>query len=202
MLFILKVFLTAAFGYFIGSINSAVIISKSFLHGDIRDLGSNNAGTTNMARVYGLGLGALTLVFDIIKSVLSILLGKALLGDFGFALGAIACMAGHCWPVFFNFRGGKGVAVCAGIMIMLGWKFVVALIGLFFIIAFFTKYVSLGSLIGILFLPLALFLFGRFSVWYYIMAVLMIVIVWYMHRSNIKRLLNGTENKFKPGKRK
>ncbi len=201
MVTLIKILITAAFGYFLGSVNFAVVISKFFLKKDIRELGSNNAGSTNMARVYGMDMGLLTLVFDTIKAILSILLGKALLGDAGFALGAVSSMAGHCWPVYFNFRGGKGVAVCAGIAIMLGWKFVVSLIGLFLVISLVTKYVSLGSLISVALLPAALSIFGEYSWWYYIMALVITVIVWYLHRGNIKRLINGTERKFKSGKR-
>ena len=85
---------------------------------------------------------------------------------------------------------------------MLGWQYVVSLIGIFLIIAVATRYVSLGSLVGILLLTPALYIFGCRSPWYYGMAIILTVIVWYMHRGNIKRLLSGTESKFTPGKRK
>lgn len=201
MIIALKAAAVAVFSYILGSVSAAVIVSKFFFKEDVRTQGSHNAGTTNMARVFGMGAGLLTLVFDIIKAVLSIIFGRWLLGDAGFALGAVFCMAGHCWPVFFNFKGGKGVAVCAGIAIMLGWQYVVSLIGIFLVIAVITRYVSLGSLIGIFLLTPALYIFGCRSAWIYVMSVTITIIVWFMHRGNIKRLLTGTESKFTPGSR-
>jgi len=195
----LKIIIILVCGYFLGSISVAVIVSKYFYKGDVREQGSHNAGTTNMARVYGMGAGFLTLFGDVLKTVLSILIGRALLGELGFALGALACIAGHCWPIFFGFKGGKAVAVSAGIAIMLGWQYALSLIGLFFIIAVATRYVSLGSLISVVMLIPALLIFGGYGPWVYIMAVLLIAAVWYMHRGNIKRLLTGTESKFTPG---
>lgn len=199
---VLKIIAVLVIGYLLGSVSVAVLLSKYVFKSDVRNSGSKNAGTTNMARVYGMSAGLLTLAGDVLKTVVSMLIGKALLGEMGFALSAMACIAGHCWPLFFNFKGGKGVAVCGGIAIMLGWKYVVSLIGLFFVIAVVTRYVSLGSLIAVAMLIPALFIFNDYGIWMYIMAIFMIVCVWYMHRGNIKRLLNGTESKFVPGKRK
>ena len=201
MIIILKAVLIAVISYILGSVSAAVLISKFVFKEDVRTQGSHNAGTTNMARVFGMGAGLITLVFDIIKAVVSMLIGRALLGSAGFALGAVMCMVGHCWPVFFGFRGGKGVAVSAGIAVMLGWKYVVSLVGIFLIIAVLTRYVSLGSLVGILLLTPALYVFGCRDAWMYVMSVILTVIVWFMHRENIKRLLKGTESKFTPGKR-
>lgn len=199
---LLKIIAVLIIGYFLGSISVAVIVSKYIFKSDVRDSGSKNAGTTNMARVYGMKAGALTLVGDVIKTVISIAFGNLLLGEMGFALGASACIAGHCWPVYFNFKGGKGVAVSAGIAIMLGWEYVVSLIGLFFIIAVLTKYVSLGSLIAVAMSIPALIIFDDYGFWMYAMALFLTVCVWYMHRGNIKRLLTGTESKFSPAKKK
>lgn len=200
MITVLKIMAVLVVGYILGSVSAAVLVSKGVFKSDVRDSGSKNAGTTNMARVYGMSAGLLTLVGDILKTVISITAGKLLLGEMGFALSAMACIAGHCWPVFFNFKGGKGVAVCGGIAIMLGWEYVVSLIGLFFVIAVITRYVSLGSLIAVAMLIPALLIFNNYGIWMYIMAVFMIACVWYMHRGNIKRLLSGTETKFAPGK--
>ena len=202
MIVFLKAVAVIAVSYILGSVSAAVIVSKFFFKEDVRTQGSCNAGTTNMARVFGMSAGLITLVFDILKAVISMAFGRLLLGDAGFAISAVFCMVGHCWPVFFNFKGGKGVAVSAGIAIMLGWQYVVSLIGIFLIIAVATRYVSLGSLVGILLLTPALYIFGCRSPWYYGMAIILTVIVWYMHRGNIKRLLSGTESKFTPGKRK
>lgn len=198
----LKIIAILIVGYLLGSVNVAVIVSKCFFKGDVRDQGSHNAGTTNMARVYGMSAGLLTLAGDILKTVFAMLLGKLLLGEMGFSLGGIACVIGHCFPVFFGFKGGKGVAVSGAVAIMLGWEFAVSLIGLFLVIVIITRYVSLGSLISVVMLIPALIIFGGYGTWVYILAVVLIVSVWYMHRGNIKRLLTGTESKFVPGKRK
>lgn len=198
----LKIIAILIVGYLLGSVNVAVIVSKCFFKGDVRDQGSHNAGTTNMARVYGMSAGLLTLAGDILKTVFAMLLGKLLLGEMGFSLGGIACVIGHCFPVFFGFKGGKGVAVSGAVAIMLGWEFALSLIGLFLVIVIITRYVSLGSLISVVMLIPALIIFGGYGTWVYILAVVLIVSVWYMHRGNIKRLLTGTESKFVPGKRK
>ena len=201
MITALKIIAVLVVGYLLGSVSSAIIVSKYFFKSDVRDQGSRNAGSTNMARVFGMGAGLLTLVGDIIKTVLSMLLGRFLLGEMGFSLGGIACIIGHCFPIYFGFKGGKAVAVSGGIAIMLGWEYAVSLIGLFLIIAVITRYVSLGSLISVVMLIPALIIFGGYGTWVYILAVVIIVSVWYMHRGNIKRLLTGTETKFTPGKR-
>ena len=198
----LKIIAIIIVGYLLGSVNVAVIVSKYFFKGDVRDQGSHNAGTTNMARVYGMSAGLLTLAGDILKTVFAMLLGKLLFGEMGFSLGGIACVIGHCFPVFFGFKGGKGVAVSGAVAIMLGWEFALSLIGLFLVIVIITRYVSLGSLISVVMLIPALIIFGGYGTWVYILAVVLIVSVWYMHRGNIKRLLTGTESKFVPGKRK
>ena len=202
MVTLLEIIAVLIVGYFLGSISVAVIVSKFIFKSDVRESGSKNAGTTNMARVYGMGAGAMTLVGDVLKTIISIAFGKLLLGEMGFALGAAACIAGHCWPVYFNFKGGKGVAVSAGIAIMLGWEYAVSLIGLFFVIAVLTKYVSLGSLISVAMSIPALIIFNDYGFWIYAMALFLTVCVWYMHRGNIKRLLTGTESKFKAGGKK
>ena len=202
MITALKIIAILIAGYLLGSVSAAIIVSKYIFKGDVRNEGSHNAGTTNMARVYGMGAGLLTLVGDILKTVLAMLFGRFLLGEMGFALGGIACIMGHCFPVFFGFKGGKAVAVSGAIVIMLGWQYAVSLLCLFLIIAVTTRYVSLGSLISVVMIIPALLIFGGHGTWVYILAAVMIVSVWYMHRGNIKRLLTGTESKFVPGKRK
>ena len=202
MITALKVLAILIVGYLLGSVNVAVILSKYFFKGDVREQGSHNAGTTNMARVYGMSAGLLTLVGDVLKTIVTMLLGRVLLGEMGFSLGGIACILGHCFPVFFGFKGGKGVAVSGGVAIMLGWEYALTLIGIFLVIVLITRYVSLGSLIAVLMSIPTLLIFGGYGTWVYLLCVVIIVSVWYMHRGNIKRLLTGTESKFVPGKRK
>ena len=199
MITAIKIFIILICGYLLGSVSAAVIVSKAFYKSDVRTQGSHNAGSTNMARVFGMGAGFLTLAGDVLKTVLAMLIGRWLLGEMGFALGGIACIAGHCWPVFFNFKGGKAVAVSGGIAIMMGWHYALPLFAIFFLIAFFTRYVSLGSLISVVMVIPALLIYKDYGVWMYILSAVIIIAVWYMHRGNIKRLLTGTESKFTPG---
>ena len=201
MITALKIIAILIVGYLLGSVSVAVIVSKYLFKSDVREQGSHNAGSTNMARVYGTGAGLLTFAGDVLKTVFAMLFGRLLLGEMGFAMGGIACIVGHCFPVFFGFKGGKAVAVSGGIAIMLGWQYALSLIGLFLIIAVITRYVSLGSLIAVVMIIPALIIFGGYGPWVYLLGIVMIVSVWYMHRGNIKRLLTGTESKFVPGKR-
>ncbi len=196
---ILKIAAIAVAGYILGSINIAVIVSYLFFKGDIRDKGSHNAGSTNMARVYGFGAGILTFGGDVVKTILAMLLGRWLFGDIGFMIGGGACLIGHCWPVFFKFKGGKGVAVSAGIAFMYDWRAAIILIALFVLISVLTRYVSLGSLIAVTLFPPALLIVGGFAPVMYILPAALVIIVWAKHWPNIKRLAKGEENKFSFG---
>lgn len=197
--FFIRAAASLVIGYLLGSFAMAIIFSKLVYHDDVRKYGSKNAGTTNMARVYGIAPGLATLLGDILKTVVSMLLGVLLLGKAGMALGAVGCLIGHCWPLYFNFRGGKGVAVAAGIALMTDWKVFLILIAVFLLIAFLTRFVSLGSLTVSVLFPAIMGLFGGFSGWHYFTAGMLLVIIWVMHRGNIRRLLSGTEAKFRAG---
>ena len=193
--------------YLIGSINFSVIISKKIAGFDVREKGSGNAGSTNMLRSVGKGAALLTLICDILKGVISILiaigigkiagnLDKALLVQ----IAGIAVVVGHTFPIFFGFKGGKGVATSLGILLMTNWQ--IGLICLVFalVLMVLTQMVSLGSCTAaVLFPVLTLFIKEHFIVsegsGYFIYSVILAVIVLYNHRSNIKRMLNGTENK-------
>ena len=193
--------------YLIGSINFSVIISKKIAGFDVREKGSGNAGSTNMLRSVGKGAALLTLICDILKGVISILiaigigkiagnLDKALLVQ----IAGIAVVVGHTFPIFFGFKGGKGVATSLGILLMTNWQ--IGLICLVFalVLMVLTQMVSLGSCTAaVLFPVLTLFIKEHFIVsegsGYFIYSVILAVIVLYNHRGNIKRMLNGTENK-------
>ena len=193
--------------YLIGSINFSVIISKKIAGFDVREKGSGNAGSTNMLRSVGKGAALLTLICDILKGVISILiaigigkiagnLDKALLVQ----IAGISVVVGHTFPIFFGFKGGKGVATSLGILLMTNWQ--IGLICLVFalVLMALTKMVSLGSCTAaVLFPVLTLFIKEHFIVsegsGYFIYSVILAIIVLYNHRSNIKRMLNGTENK-------
>lgn len=196
---IVKYLVTVLAGYLLGSISVSILLSRDVMGGDVRREGSGNAGATNMARVYGLKAGILTLAGDVVKSVLSILLGWWLLGDAGIAAGGIACLLGHCFPVYYSFKGGKGVSVGAAIAFAVDWRVFLIVVGAFAIGALLSKKVSLGSLSAAVTISIAAALFGV-STPRMILAIATMAIVLFQHRENIKRLLKGTEPNFKAAK--
>ena len=191
--------------YLIASVNFSVIISKRVAGFDVREKGSGNAGTTNMLRSVGKGAAAITLICDILKGVVAIgiamLLGsiipnvdKALLVQ----IAGIFVIIGHTFPVFFKFKGGKGIATSLGILLMINWQ--IGLICLVFalVLMALTRMVSLGSVAAAILYPvLTLFITEHYLVpgSYLIFSIIVAVIVLFNHRSNIKRILTGTENK-------
>lgn len=196
----------AIIAYAIGSINFSVIFSKKFAGFDVREKGSGNAGSTNMLRSVGKKAAALTLLCDVLKGVIAILIAilmgniiksvenKALLVQ----IAGIAVVVGHTYPIFFEFRGGKGVATSLGVLLMSNWK--IGLICLIFalVLMALTRVVSMGSIAAaILFPVLTLFINTNYIVDgnYFVYSVILAVIVAFNHRSNIQRILNGTENK-------
>lgn len=198
----------AIIAYAIGSISFSVIISRKMAGFDVREKGSGNAGSTNMLRSVGKKAALLTLVCDILKGVVSVLLaliiGKInsnVDGAILVELAAFFVVLGHTFPIFFEFRGGKGVATSLGVLLLINWK--IGLICLVFalILMALTRMVSLGSIsAAILFPVLCIFITDCYLVpqnhlSYIIFAIIMAVFIAYNHRSNIKRLLNGTENK-------
>ena len=200
----------AIIAYLIGSINFSVIFSKKFAGFDVREKGSGNAGTTNMLRSVGKKAAAFTLVCDILKGVIAIviaiILGNIIEGlnkELLLQIAGVAVVLGHTFPIFFQFKGGKGVATSLGILLMSNWQ--IGLICLVFAIVLMalTRMVSLGSCAAaVLFPVLTLFINEHYTVLtegkqgnvYLIYSIILAIIVLYNHRSNIKRILNGTEN--------
>lgn len=197
----------AVIAYLIGSVNFSVILSKKIAGFDVREKGSGNAGSTNMLRSVGKGAAALTLICDILKGVvaigIAILLGNIFNVQNKSVLVQIAgllVVIGHTFPVFFGFKGGKGVATSLGVILLSNWK--IGLICLVFalLLMVLTRMVSLGSIsAAILFPVLTLFINTNYIVQegssYLIYSILLAVLVVFNHRENVKRLLNGTENK-------
>ena len=193
--------------YLIGSISFSVIISKKMAGFDVREKGSGNAGATNMLRSVGKKAAVLTLLCDALKGVVAILFAiivgviaknsdKSLLVQ----IAGVLVVVGHTFPVFFNFKGGKGVATSLGVLLMTNWK--IGLICLVFalVLMALTKMVSMGSVgAAILFPVLVLFIHTNYTVSagssYFVYSIILALIVAFNHRSNIKRILNGTENK-------
>ncbi len=191
--------------YLIGSISFSVIISKKMAGFDVREKGSKNAGSTNVLRTVGKKAAAITLVCDILKGVIAILIafivGK-IAKDINPALlvqiAAICVVVGHTFPIFFKFKGGKGVATSLGIILLLNWQ--IGLICLVFalILMILTRMVSLGSIsAAILFPVLTIFITENYLVPgnYIVFGILLAAFVVYNHRANVKRILTGTENK-------
>ena len=200
----------AIIAYCIGSINFSVILSKKMAGFDVREKGSGNAGSTNVLRTVGKKAAAITLVCDILKGVVAILIAllvgliagesasKAILVE----VAALAVVLGHTFPVFFGFRGGKGVATSLGIILLVNWK--IGLICLVFALALMalTRMVSLGSIsASVLFAVLTMFITDSYVAGiehdfsFVVFGVLLAAFVIFNHRSNLKRILNGTENK-------
>ena len=204
--------------YVIGSINFSVIFSKKFAGFDVREKGSGNAGSTNMLRSVGKGAAALTLICDILKGVVAISIAIILGNMFKdtnkellVQIAGIAVVIGHTFPIFFGFKGGKGVATSLGILLMSNWQ--IGLICLVFalILMILTRMVSLGSCAAaVLFPVLTLFIYDNYTVLtegkngttYFIYSLILAIIVLFNHRSNIKRILNGTESRLGKNKEK
>ena len=193
---VLKYAAVAAAGYLLGSMSASILLSRTAWGSDVRNKGSGNAGATNMARVFGLGAGLLTLGCDMLKAVLATWLGSFLLGDVGLALGGICCMIGHCFPVFHHFKGGKGISVGAALGLMIDWRVFVFIIATFLIVAFLSKKVSLGSIAASLGITVSALIF-HVSTPKLALAIIAMCLAIFQHRGNIKRLLNGTEPDFK-----
>ncbi len=198
-MYALKLIAAAAAGYLLGSISSAVLLTHTRF-GDIRDKGSGNAGATNVARIYGIGMGLLTLLMDGVKTALAMYLGTLLAGEPGATLGAIACLIGHSWPVYFRFRGGKGVSVAGAIAVWLDWRLILILIAVFLILAFVSKRVSVGSLSAAISYPFAMLLLGGFAWHQLALGFFILVLILFTHRENIKRIFAGTEPVFRAGR--
>ena len=197
MKLLLESLLLAAVSYILGSVSASILISRTRLGGDIRKYGSGNAGATNMARVYGMGDGVLTLLADFLKALVATSLGQWLLGDSGVMIGGLACLAGHCFPVFYRFKGGKGVSVGAAIALAVHWKVLAVLAAVFFTVALLTKKVSAGSVCAAAALIVCVLVFPVSAPKLVLGLVTAVLVIW-QHRTNIKRLLNGTEPDFRP----
>lgn len=206
-------------GYLLGSLNSAVVTSRILYRDDVRRHGSKNAGLTNMFRVYGVRGALPTLLGDILKAVLAVFIGALLMGfgyvggfalggdaslSFGVYISAVACVFGHVWPIFYRFRGGKGVLCSVTAVLMLCPWVGLLMILVFAIIVWATKYVSLGSVTAAALFPIFLSPVFRaffegveaapFHMTVFALAIAALVI--YCHRANIKRLWNREESKF------
>lgn len=181
--------------YFLGSINFGIIISKLFHGEDIREYGSGNAGMTNMLRTYGKRDAAITLIGDALKAVVAVILGRILFGISGGYVAGLTCILGHAFPCYYKFKGGKGVVVTAATIAVIDWRIFLVLLGIFILVAAFSKYISLGSVCGMLVFPLLVQVWDRGLSINVLLSCLISALVIFLHRGNIKRIYNGTESK-------
>ena len=195
---------TVLLAYLLGSLSFAVIISKVLGMSDPRSYGSKNPGATNVLRSGNKGAAVATLLLDGAKGWLPVVLVKWFGSDYGLGDGTVAAVAlavfiGHLYPVFFQFKGGKGVATAAGVLLGISWGLGVATLATFGIVVFFSRYVSLASIAAAVFAPF-FYLLGDRAVWYVdknMTAAVMLIsaLLVYRHRENIGKLLKGTESK-------
>ncbi len=209
--FVLPAVLTAVIAYFCGCFNGAVIVSKYILRDDVRNHGSGNAGLTNFFRTFGGPLTLVVILTDVFKAIVAIWAGTMLFShmivedDLMIALAeywaGLFCLLGHMFPCMFHFKGGKGILSGGTIAIMIDWRIALVVWGGFLILAVLTRYVSLGSCWAGASFPFATWFVYRSPILTGLGAVIGLLIL-YMHRGNIKRLLTGTENKFSLHKKK
>ncbi len=200
--------IVAIIAYLLGSISFSVIISKKVAGFDVREKGSGNAGTTNVLRAVGKGAAAITLICDILKGVVAVLVAflagkivKGLDNALLIQVAGIFVILGHTFPVFFKFKGGKGIATSLGVLLITNWQ--IGLICLVFalVLIALTRMVSVGSIAAaVLFPVLVIFINQNYLVsasnWsYLIYSIILAVLIIFNHRANIKRLLAGEENK-------
>ncbi|WP_373762023.1 glycerol-3-phosphate 1-O-acyltransferase PlsY [Neisseria dentiae] len=192
-------FLVVTAGYVIGSLSFAVIVSKFYGMADPRTYGSGNPGATNVLRSGQKKAAALTLLGDALKGLVAVLLAKWLQEPLGLdpatiALVAVAALVGHMWPVFFNFKGGKGVATALGVLLALSWPTALICAAVWLVMAFGFKVSSLAALVATVISPLAAYFFMPYPSWV-LSTVIIALLVLYRHKSNISNLLGGKEGK-------
>ena len=192
---IFKYVLIAVLSYLIGSVNFSILVSRSLADTDIRTQGSGNAGLTNTYRVMGPKKAGLVLLGDACKGLLVTWGALWFAGELGGQLAMLFAVLGHVFPLYFDFRGGKGVLTTGACLAVLDGRVFLILLAVFLLTVLLTKYVSAGSLAAAVGTPVLMFLF-RDELRYQIIPLLVGLLVVFMHRENIKRLLRGTESKF------
>lgn len=195
--------LTLLVSYLLGCFNGAVVTSHFIIRDDVRKHGSGNAGLTNFYRTYGAKYALIVIACDMGKTLLSCLIGGYLMlctngnWTFGVLLGGIGCELGHIFPAYYGLKGGKGILSGGVLVCMLDWRIALIAWGLFILLWLLTRYVSLGSIVGSASMPFtAFFVFDHDPLLTALCAFVSVLVIW-CHRENIRRLLNGTENKFK-----
>lgn len=209
----MSILLTLVIGYLLGSLNFSIIFTRIFAHTDVRNHGSGNAGFTNTIRTAGKKVGILVFVCDALKAIIAILVAIMIERIFPFDslveycryTASFGAVLGHNFPLYYGFKGGKGIVVSIAIIFSLNWISGIFVLGSFLVVFAITGIVSLGSLTGattLVISTLVMYIFNMHSVGLaeLVLMTVMAVLAFYMHRANIKRLANGTESSFKKKK--
>ena len=222
MNFFLLILAAAIPSYVLGSVNGAIIITRALYRKDIRSYGSGNPGLTNFYRVYGKPGSLLVIAIDVFKTIAPVIFGGWLFGRFsdtmlspvwqfewffdlsffGKSLSGFFVMLGHCFPLFYHFKGGKGVMAAGAILIVLDWRLAIISWGVFLIIMATTRYVSLGAMAGAAVFPISQLLLRIGGGWELLASSMCAVLLITRHEANIKRLIKGKESKFSFSRKK
>ena len=197
---VLRVILSAVIGYLLGSINTSILVGRVFYKTDVREHGSGNAGATNTLRTLGGKAAILVVIGDSLKGVLACLIGRWIAGELmpgvyaGEYLGGMFAIIGHNWPIYFGFKGGKGVMTSFAVVLMFSPLSALICLAGFMVVVALTRYVSLGSIVGAVLFPVTALLLGEPPLMVVVGIFLALLIV-FRHISNMKRLLAGNEKK-------
>ena len=186
-------FAACAFGYLAGSVPFGIIISKFLGLGDLRKVGSGNIGATNVLRTGNKLAAFLTLLFDFSKGICAVLIVKYFFNEDAVQISALSALAGHCFPVWLRFRGGKGVATFLGVAIALSFTIGIICCFVWLLVALMKRMSSLASLISATSAPAAAIFFGQPKI--YLLLTLLAIIVFVRHKQNIDRIIRGVEPK-------
>ncbi|MHB1392650.1 MAG: glycerol-3-phosphate 1-O-acyltransferase PlsY [Clostridia bacterium] len=191
---LIKYVLVSVIAYLLGNCATAYLVSKFAAKIDIREYGSGNAGSTNVLRVLGAKAAALVFLGDVLKGVAAVLIGRYIGGSYGELLAGIFVVAGHNWPIILGGKGGKGIATTIGLMIPIDPIMVVLIVIVGVTLIAVTRYVSLGSIAGIVIFPISMIITQK-PIEYIIFSLVLTAMAIYKHRSNIERLVKGKESK-------
>ena len=182
--------------YLLGAVPFSVLFSRGMLHKDVRRYGSGNPGTSNMTRAFGIKYGLLVLLFDMAKGFGAVYLGPWIMGPLGAYLGALCAVAGHNWPIYLKFKGGKGVATTVGVMLAFVPYITLIAMACFLVVLAVSRYFSLGSLVCLGLVWVLVICLHFADTYLVVLCSVLVLVAFVQHRANIRRLKNGTENRF------
>lgn len=189
-----KLIIVSVLSYIIGNISTSYLVAKYAADIDIRKYGSGNAGATNVLRTLGKKAGVAAFLGDALKGVIAVVLGRLIAGEDGQIFAGLFVVIGHNWPIFLNFKGGKGIATTIGVMTAINPYIVAAIVPIGIVIIIITKYVSLASIMGMIIFPIIM-LFTHQNMKLVLFSFILSIMALYRHRTNIKKLMEGTESK-------